>query len=100
MNGGRGALGGRNGIRYQQKKSNCQDWLNTAHDFIRLNGSVVKTVWPLRALPVLEWPFLSGPESHFNGTLLSALFFYEIDFPLLLVCMIISIDFSTPPPEH
>lgn len=83
-----------------KKKSNCQDWLNTAHDFIRLNGSVVKTAWPLRALPVLEWPFLSGPESHFNGTLLSALFFYEIDFPLLLVCMIISIDFSTPPPEH
>lgn len=69
------------GIKYH-KKSNCQDWLNTEHAILtRLNGSVVKTAWPLRALPALEWPFLSGPESQFNGTLLSALFFMRSIFP-------------------
>lgn len=78
--GGGGGAPGEEGYQVskkkkQNKKSNCQDWLNTAQDFIRLNGSVVKTAWPLRALSALEWPFLSGPESQFNGTLLSALFF-------------------------
>lgn len=39
-----------------------------------LNCTIVKAVWPLSALPAVERPFLSSPESYFNGTLLSALF--------------------------
>lgn len=39
------------------------------------NCSVVKTAWPLCGLPAVKRPFLHIPESPFNGTLLSALFF-------------------------
>lgn len=42
-----------------------------------LNCTMVKTVWPLSALPAVEQPFLSSPESYVNGTLLSALFLWN-----------------------
>lgn len=72
--GGRGGWG-RQGIRCHLKKAVVRIGWKWSMTLFSWNCSVVKTAWPLCGLPAVKRPFLHIPESPFNGTLLSALFF-------------------------
>lgn len=79
LNGGRGALwapGYR--VSFRKKRRRLSGLAgNGARVYSVLNCSVVKTAWPLGALPAAERPFLCSPGSQFYGTLLSVLFLWD-----------------------